>query len=664
MPEPRRAVVLSGGGAKGIFESGVVHALAQTGYEADVITGSSVGALNAVGYAEVVRARRDEGPDASLTVADSLLTLWQQLDRLHVADFDAWAWRPLLAALGLVVFGFALVAAAFSGGGAREWLALLERTGGFLLGALGVFAGVFVFGLWLDLPSVLRKHVWKGRWGEEAKTPARPSLGSRLGQAGLRLGGFVPSLFGDRGLRRAVRLVVPAHRRLSEYRKAGLDVRLTRTNVRTGRTEISEFLEARDMDRPGFDRGLRVIGDPRAVEAALASSAFPGAFPAVAADAVYVAEENRNLYARAKDRWLAKQELKRVFGARDSKLQYVWLMSLLERLSDEDRNLTRTGGEARLLERIRSEFYGARTAWNRVSVTTIFLLCETRGWPQIPVPGEAPYADRYIDGGILDNTPLATALTALREAAAEENAGSGTHEMLVVLLSPRKRGRYLAAAKAAQLQGPALGLRALRLQAEGRIEDDVRNAEKIDRLLAEKGWAEEELAAAAHQRATAAAGVTPLRAQSSAVGESWAEVFTRERGGESDTEPPPSALHVDEERLVRVQVTRVYPTWDLPWILSLDRRLGFRADDARQFQVRGCRDTLAALSARYGDQVRSGREVPVGARRAVEWTGSRGASVAAGWICPSERCSLRATCDLVATDERLQAETEGAAARA
>src|SRR5262249_45801152 len=400
-------------------------------------------------------------------------------------------------------------------------------------------------------------------------------------------------------------LVVPKHRRLSEYRKAGLDVRLTRTNVRTGRTEISEFLELRDMDRPGFDRGLRVIGDPRALEAALASSAFPGAFPAVAADAVYVAEENRSLYARVRDRWLAKQELKRVFGAGESKRQYVWLMSLLERLEDDDRSLTRTGGEARLLERIRSEFYGARAAWNRVSVRTIFLLAETRGWPQIPVPGETPYADRYIDGGILDNTPLSTALAALREADAQGEVRSEAHEILVVMLSPRKRGRYLAATKAAHLAGPALGLRALRLQAETRIEDDVRNAEKIDRLLAEKGWAEEERAA---EEKKASAAVALPESASPASEESWATIFSRERGEDGESEAPPSALHVEEVRLVRVRVTRVYPTWDLPWLFSLDDRLGFNAKDARQFQVRGCRDTLVALATRYGESARTGRD--------------------------------------------------------
>jgi predicted acylesterase/phospholipase RssA len=647
MPEPRRAVVLSGGGAKGIFESGVVHALAQTGYEADVVTGSSVGALNAIGYAEVVRARREDSPEASLTVADSLLKLWQELDRLRVADFDAWAWRAVLAALALMVFGFALVAAAFSGGGARVWLAVLERVAAVLLGVLALGAGALVLGLWLDMPSAIRNRVWMGRWPEETRPPGAPSAASRLAQAGFRFGGFLPSLFGDHGLRRAAALIVPLHRRLSEYRKADLDVRLTRTNVRTGRTEISEYLEPGDMDRPGFDPGLRVIGDPRAVEAALASSAFPGAFPAVAADAVYVAEENRSLYARAKDRWLAKQELKRVFGA-TSRAQYVWLMSFLDRLGEEDRQITSAGHEERLLKRIQAEFYGERATWNRVSVRTLLLLAATRGWPQIPVPGESPYADRYIDGGILDNTPLSTALTALRES---EEAGDATHEMLVVLLSPRPRGRYLAAASAERLQGPALGMRALRLQAEGRVEDDIRNAEKIDQLLLGR---KEKAPAPAPVVAAAAAPRTPGQ-------ESWAEIFSRERGDDGASETPAPARDRDGRRLVNVQVTRIYPTWDLPWILSLDRRLGFDAALAKQFQVRGCRDTLLALTARYGESARTGRDVPPGARRAVELTGNQGASVPAGWICPAERCSLRATCDLVAADERTHSEAEAAA---
>jgi len=654
MPEPRRAVVFSGGGAKGIFESGVVHALAQTGYEADVITGSSVGALNAIGYAEMVRVRRQEGAEASLTTVESLLTLWQELDRLKVADLDRWGWRVWVFGALFLAFGWALILAAFSGGGTRPWLALLERAAGFVLGLLALAAGAAWIVIWMRLPAALRRHVWQGRWGEQTRDESGATWGGRVRDAALRVGGLLPSLFGDRGLRRAAALVVPAHRRLSEYRESGLDVRLTRTNVRTGRTEISEVLEPRDMDRPGFDRGLRVLGDPRAVEAALASSAFPSAYPPVSADAIYPPEENRSLYARARERALAKTELRRLFGPQ-AKAQYVWLMSLVEELAEEDRNLTRTGGEARLLEKLRSHFYGPRALWNRVSIRALFVLAETRGWPQLTLADEESIADRYFDGGILDNTPLSTALTALRERDAGEaapvpanGAAAPVHEMLVVLLSPRARRRYLATRQAARLEGPALGMRALRLQAERRVEDDIRTAEKIDRLLSEKGWLEDELKSV-ERAAPVAAAAAPEKSAPGA--ESWAELFSHELGGE-DGEPPPPEV-APEEKLARIEVTRVYPTWDLPWILALDDRLGFDAEEARAFQVRGCRDTMVALRMRHVHATRSGRDVSAAARRAIELTGNGGPDTPpAGWICPTERCSLRATCDRVAAGER------------
>lgn len=671
MPEPRRAVVFSGGGAKGIFESGVVHALAQTGYEADVVTGSSVGALNAIGYAEMVRVRHQEGAEASLTTAESLLTLWQELDRLKVADLDRWGWRVWVFGAAFLAFGWALILAAFSGGGTRPWLALLERAAGFVLGLLALAAGGAWIVAWMRLPAALRRHVWQGRWGEQTRDENGTTWGERLRDAALRLGGLLPSLFGDRGLRRAATLVVPVHRRLSEYRESGLDVRLTRTNVRTGRTEISEALEPRDMDRPGFDRGLRVLGDPRAVEAALASSAFPGAFPPVRADDIYVPDENRSLYARARDRALAKKELKRVFG-NDSKAQYVWLMSLLERLADDDPTLMRTGGEARLLERIRSEFFGGRAAWNRVSVRSIFVLAETRGWPQIPVPDELPYADRYLDGGILDNTPLSTALRALREGDAEDRAQGGesaeTSEMIVVLLSPRARRRYLTAGAAQRLAGPALGLRALRLQAERRLQDDVRTAERIDHLLGQRGLEEEDESALKATGTTGAVASTPVPVApppAAPGAESWADLLSRERGDDGEGDGALTrALHVEDEKLVRVQVTRVYPSWDLPWLFSLDDRLGFDRAHARAFQVRGCRDTLAALAATYGERSRTGDEISPGARRALDLTTGSGPHVAPGWICAAERCTLRALCDQVAAEDRAGDPSEGAVARA
>ncbi|MBD2463724.1 patatin-like phospholipase family protein [Oscillatoria sp. FACHB-1407] len=65
----KKALVLSGGGAKGCFEVGAVKRLWAQGYRPDIICGVSVGALNAVKLAE--------GKDSS---AEDLELVWKQLD--------------------------------------------------------------------------------------------------------------------------------------------------------------------------------------------------------------------------------------------------------------------------------------------------------------------------------------------------------------------------------------------------------------------------------------------------------------------------------------------------------------------------------------------------------------------------------------------------------
>src|SRR3989304_4493356 len=54
----RRGFVMTGGGAKGLYEAGVIHALHLTGMEFDVITGSSIGAMNSIFFAEYLLRKR------------------------------------------------------------------------------------------------------------------------------------------------------------------------------------------------------------------------------------------------------------------------------------------------------------------------------------------------------------------------------------------------------------------------------------------------------------------------------------------------------------------------------------------------------------------------------------------------------------------------------
>ena len=48
----RRGFVMTGGGAKGLYEAGVINAFHLTGLRFDIITGSSIGAINSIFYAE------------------------------------------------------------------------------------------------------------------------------------------------------------------------------------------------------------------------------------------------------------------------------------------------------------------------------------------------------------------------------------------------------------------------------------------------------------------------------------------------------------------------------------------------------------------------------------------------------------------------------------
>jgi predicted acylesterase/phospholipase RssA len=673
---PLRAVVLSGGGAKGVFESGVVHALYQTGIEPDVVTGSSVGAINAIALAELVRARRTEGEGAARDTMQRALTLWQQLDRLKVADLDRWSWRLYLGSILALVAAVALIAWALLGAPISGIPGVVQRV---VAGVLGVFLVIRTWGVlrvWLRLPGWMRQRVRRGmdtRLDPDAggQTGEGKQHGSSAAEKLFRFWGLHPAVFRSRPLERAIRSVIPAGRRLSDYRDSGIQVRLTRSNVRTGRLELSEHLTAEDHGHLGGVRGRRVMGDPLAVPAVLASAAFPVAFSPVAAETIYPASENQELYVRAAERASAKKLLVRIFGPR-SKPEYLWFMATIDAIAEEEPALLHLGREANLLQRLREFFIGEHSGWMRVSLHSINIFIETRHWPQVPVPGESTYSDRYFDGGILDNTPLSPALSAVREEARRRRMGraaaeftapgeDAVHEAFVVLLSPRPRKRYLSAAEAEFIGGPALGVRALRLQAEHRLAEDVKTAERIDRLLEERGLllseqekatAPAKAAAAVHELIDADANERAGFGGSGSDGaETWSDILANEQPGAGHTSSRPGEAGADD--LIRLHVTRIHPSWDLPWVLALDDRLGFSADQAREFQARGCRDTLEALYEHYRRDREKGMTPPRHGEEAARLVGLRnwGSPAPRGWICDVEDCTLQETCDRVASRE-------------
>ncbi len=54
----RRGFVMTGGGAKGLYEAGVINAFHLSGLRFDVITGSSSGAMNSIFFAEYLLRRK------------------------------------------------------------------------------------------------------------------------------------------------------------------------------------------------------------------------------------------------------------------------------------------------------------------------------------------------------------------------------------------------------------------------------------------------------------------------------------------------------------------------------------------------------------------------------------------------------------------------------
>ena len=92
----KRGFVMTGGGAKGLYEAGVIHAFHLCGMEFDVITGSSIGAINSVFYAEYQYLRKqlpeDVRHDAELVVeamdplVRTFLHAWWQMPSFQIID--------------------------------------------------------------------------------------------------------------------------------------------------------------------------------------------------------------------------------------------------------------------------------------------------------------------------------------------------------------------------------------------------------------------------------------------------------------------------------------------------------------------------------------------------------------------------------------------------
>ena len=348
----KRGFVMTGGGAKGLYEAGVIHAFHITGMEFDIITGSSIGAMNSVFFGEYLFQKK-QLPDM---VKMDPATAVEAMDPLVKAYQHAWLQMPgkkliddsAQGPLGrlkddLQAFNISLPLVTRLGWWwtdpdksaappAAAWPALLKLMQELIkhLGGAGTLLNIFrnnrsallstvartylaKFGMDRSLVPAADDHKLKDVFTQPV-SPLRPEHLS--GDAN------TPD---DPSVKRYI-LVDPA-RSLGDYDRQGIAVRVTRANYRTGRLEISahvtldvfvNFMEkqAWRLEAEGPDKlplgsfRLQVPGNPNAVNAGLASGRFPGVFAPFPIDELYPAGDPENdLLHKLLDKWLADPEV-------------------------------------------------------------------------------------------------------------------------------------------------------------------------------------------------------------------------------------------------------------------------------------------------------------------------------------------------------------------
>jgi hypothetical protein len=407
---------MTGGGAKGLYEAGVINAFHVTGMEFDVITGSSIGAMNAIFYAEYLLQKKKLDPEVQADPERAV----QAMDKLVRAFQHTWLLLPDQR--------------------------IIDDSEGGPLGQLKDDLEQFN----VNLPDVTRLAWWatdpdRGSIPDPRVWPSAlrvlKELGERIGGADVlrifkqhrktafqeamrtylaRFGiekSIVPPKDDDKfravfsgpvsplredhlqgkapGRDEEQIDLVKADRTFKEYADVGIDVRLTRANFRTGRLEVSAYQSPEDFVRflvkqawrlqstdpesvPLASFRLQVPGNPNAVNAALASGRFPAVLTPYPVEQIYpTADPENGLLYQTLANWLADPEVE----------------ALLE-------EAYRAVGGGDFQKRFKS--------WRDSENLREFF----------PHTG-----DVYIDGGAIDNTPSNSAIDATREWADRKGVG-------------------------------------------------------------------------------------------------------------------------------------------------------------------------------------------------------------------------------------------------
>lgn len=423
----KRGFVMTGGGAKGLFEAGVIHAFHLCGMEFDVITGSSIGAINSIFYAEYQLRKRRLPADVAADPAQAIEAMdplvwafmhaWWDLPRMGIIDDSATGPIGMLKEdlLGLDIGLSSIVRLIW-------WYTDPDND---LIPDLEILADITK--IVNELPERLAGgkgvlETWK-RWRDDKLNPFDAAVRTYLNRFGMEHA-LVPDEKAD-NLRdyftqaitplHAGHLVnpdsdspedkkvalIPADRTLRDFWECGIEVRMTRTNFRTGRLEVSSYNSAEQFaaflkkhwfrfdTREGLlpalgNARLQTIGNPNAINAALASGRFPGVFSPIPIHKIYDltgTEDKENvLFSGMLARWLNDEKVRSA-------------------LMDSGNGSTRPN------QQISDELL---QAWQESEeLARLF-------------PREG---DHYVDGGAIDNTPTNSAIDAIKDWAIEQDVG-------------------------------------------------------------------------------------------------------------------------------------------------------------------------------------------------------------------------------------------------
>jgi len=654
----RRGFVMTGGGAKGLYEAGVMHAFHLTGIEFDVITGSSIGAMNSIFYAEYLFCKHQLPPDVQHDPVKAIESMDDRVKAFH----HAWLMMPdkkvindsaegPLGRLKDDLLRFSLTVPQVTDllwwwtdpdKGAvpppRLWPHALR-----LLTELGERLGP------TEVLRIFKHH--RKEWLREALRTyfARFSLERSLVPDGednrikevfttpispLKREHLTGTLESPNEAGTPLYKLVDPERTLRDYARMGINVRLTRANYRTGRLEISAYVPTEEfacfLDKhawriraigpeklPLGSFRLQLPGNPIAINAALCSGRFPGVFLPYRLQDIYPEsdEENRLLY-KLLHGWLADPEV-------EAEIQLV-----IQKL-----NPGPTEGAGKLAD------------WKESQEMRRF-------FPRIN--------DTYVDGGAIDNTPYRTAVDFVRDAIERrgDSMRGETLELYVVYLEAEPKVAYdeIEDPLIFEVVGRTLELvGAAKENSRANTFDTIntfgRRAEQLAQVLelvldsyqetlkeldeAHRSQAEQDLRKRAQELG-----------QRGFLGLSPHGILDRISKWTDETLTNNLPLHVE--------AVKIYPEEMPLGTLQFTERLGYKKDNAIQMITMGCYNTLDSLRTRLEalSESEGGEDLDEHDQRALTlaraWTGELWQAPDPGapdkvrpvWVCQRTACSF------------------------